>query len=100
MSFRVELDLAGNPYPVMPEIALQWGAEGSFVWTVVDGNALQVPVNIIQRQRGQVLVEASLPAGQLIVVEGIQRLRPGVSVMPDTAVARDIKEVESSRKPG
>jgi RND family efflux transporter MFP subunit len=100
MSFRVQLDLAGDPYPVMPEIALQWGAEGSFVWTVEDGSARQVPVNIIQRQKGQVLVDASLPVGQLIVVEGIQRLRPGVSVMSDTAVARDTKPVPNIGKPG
>jgi RND family efflux transporter MFP subunit len=91
MSFRVQLDLAGDPYPVMPEIAVQWGAEGSFVWAVEDGHARQVPVSIIQRRKGQVLVETSLPVGQLIVVEGIQRLRPGVSVMSDTAVARDAK---------
>jgi membrane fusion protein (multidrug efflux system) len=100
MSFRVQLDLAGDPYPVMPEIALQWGAEGSFVWTVEDGSARQVPVNIIQRQKGQVLVEATLPVGQLIVVEGIQRLRPGVSVMSDTAVAKDVEPGLRSGKPG
>ena len=100
MSFRVQLDLAGDPYPVMPEIALQWGAEGSFVWIVEAGNARQVPVNIIQRQKGQVLVEASLPVGQLIVVEGIQRLRPGVSVMSDTAIARDAEPGPDGRKPG
>lgn len=100
MSFRVQLDLAGDPYPVMPEIALQWGADGSFVWTVEDGNAVQVPVSIIQRQKGQVLVEASLPVGQLIVVEGIQRLRPGVSVMSDTAVAKDAEPVSNGGKPG
>jgi membrane fusion protein (multidrug efflux system) len=100
MSFRVQLDLAGDPYPVMPEIAVQWGAEGSFVWAVDDGNARQVPVNIVQRQKGQVLVETSLSVGQLIVVEGIQRLRPGVSVMTDTAVARDTKSSPSGGKRG
>jgi len=100
MSFRVQLDLAGDPYPVMPEIAVQWGAEGSFVWAVDDGNARQVPVNIVQRQKGQVLVETSLPVGQLIVVEGIQRLRPGVSVMTDTAVARDTKSDPGGGKRG
>jgi membrane fusion protein (multidrug efflux system) len=100
MSFRVQLDLAGDPYPVMPEIAVQWGAEGSFVWAVEDGHARQVPVNIIQRRKGQVLVETSLSVGQLIVVEGIQRLRPGVNVMTDTAVARDAKSGPGGGKRG
>ena len=93
MSFRVKLDLEGLPYPVMSEIALQWGAEGAFVWAVEDGKAVQVPVSIIQRQQGQVLVESGksgmLAPGQLVVVEGLQRLRPGIAVAPDRAIARD-----------
>jgi membrane fusion protein (multidrug efflux system) len=93
MSFRVKLDLEGLPYPVMSEIALQWGAEGAFVWAVEDGKAVQVPVSIIQRQQGQVLVKSGksgmLEPGRLVVVEGLQRLRPGIAVAPDTAIAQD-----------
>lgn len=90
MSFRVNLDLAGDTYPVLPEVSLQWGAEGSFVWSVVDGKARRIPVNIVQRQQGKVLVEADLQPSDQIVVEGIQRLRPGlgVSIQP-TAIADD-----------
>ncbi len=99
MSFRVKLDLEGLPYPVLSEIALQWGAEGAYVWVVEDGKAVQVPVSIIQRQQGQVLVEAgqseSLAPGRLVVVEGIQRLRPGMAVTPDSAIARDEAQSET-----
>lgn len=80
MSFRVALNIDGEPYPILPEIALQWGADGSFVWTIENKRAVRVPVNIIQRQRGQVLVNSKLEPGELVIVEGIQRMRPGIEV--------------------
>lgn len=80
MSFRVVLELAGDSYPKLAEISLQWGADGSYVWVVKDGEVSRQPVDIVQRQRGEVLVKTELAPGDLIVVEGIQRLRPGISV--------------------
>jgi membrane fusion protein (multidrug efflux system) len=80
MSFRVVLELAGDSFPKLAEISLQWGADGSYVWLVRDGKVSRMPVDIVQRQKGKVLVETNLAAGDLIVVEGIQRLRPGIAV--------------------
>jgi hypothetical protein len=76
----VILELAGQRYPRVPEVSVQWGGEGSFVWAVRDGKAESVPIDIVQRQGGQVLVDAELEAGALIVVEGVQRLREGLEV--------------------
>lgn len=89
MSFRVTLDIPGDPYPVMPEIAVQWGADGAFVWKVVDGTAQRVPIKIIQRQKGTVMVDGAdnLRPNDVIVTEGIQRLRPGLPVSPKTEIA-------------
>jgi len=84
MSFRVTIDVPGIPYPVVPETGVQWGAEGAFVWSVVDERARRVPVAIVQRQRGEVLVDSpELEEGDLIVVEGIQRVRDGMRVVYD-----------------
>jgi len=80
MSFRVSMNLEGTAYPVITETAVQWGADGAYIWTVADGLAHRVPVNVVQRQQGVVLVDAPLEAGDLVVVEGIQRLRQGVEV--------------------
>lgn len=80
MSFRVRIEIDGNEYPVIAETAVQWGAEGAYVWGVVDGVAVRIPVNIVQRNKGRVLVDANLDRGALIVVEGIQRMREGVAV--------------------
>ncbi|HEX7063192.1 MAG TPA: efflux RND transporter periplasmic adaptor subunit [Woeseiaceae bacterium] len=84
MSFRVTVDVPGIPYPVVPETGVQWGADGAFVWSVTDNRAHRVPVAIVQRQQGEILVDsAQLEEGDLIVVEGIQRVRDGIEVVFD-----------------
>jgi len=80
MSFRVALELAGETYPVVPEIAVQWGGDGAYVWTVEEGVATRVAVSIVQRQSDLVLVEAELDESDRVVVEGIQRMREGLQV--------------------
>lgn len=83
MSFRVTMELAGGAYPVVAETAVQWGANGAYVWSVADGKARRIPVSVIQRKQGRVLIDTDLASGVLIVVEGIQRMRSGVDVTYD-----------------
>lgn len=80
MSFRVQVDVEGRPHPEVPEIAIQWGGEGSYLWTVADGTASRVPAVILQRQGGRVLVDAELGDGDMVVVEGLHRMRDGIRV--------------------
>jgi len=80
MSFRVRVDLQGDMYAVVSETGVQWGADGAYVWTVVDGSATQVPVQIVQRREGRVLIDGNLADGDVIVVEGTQRMRDGIAV--------------------
>jgi RND family efflux transporter MFP subunit len=82
MSFRVSLELAGNTYPVVPEVAVQWGGDGAYVWAVHDAKARRVGINIVQRRAGRVLVDAELEDGVSIIVEGVQRMREGQAVAP------------------
>lgn len=90
MSFRVLIDIEGEAYPVIAETAVQWGADGAYIWSVVDGQARRIPVNIVQRNQGRVLVDAPLARGDLIVVEGVQRMRQGTAVEhKDVSLARD-----------
>lgn len=80
MSFRVAADIEGKRYPAIAETAVQWGADGAYIWTVVDGEARRMPVDIVQRNEGRILVDAELARGDLVVVEGIQRMRDGIPV--------------------
>lgn len=95
MSFRVLLDLEGAIWPVVPEVALQWGASGPYVWAIRDGRAARVDARVVQRRQGRVLLDARLAAGDRVVAEGVQRMRQGTPVRtldPD-ALARDARAV-------
>ena len=83
MSFRVNVDVKGERYAVVPETGVQWGTGGAYVWSVVDGAATRVPVQVIQRREGRVLVDGEFGGGDIIVVEGTQRMRDGVEVSYD-----------------
>ncbi len=77
MSFRVSSEIVGKAYPVVPEIAVQWGGEGSYVWAIRDGKARRVAAAIVQRQEADILIDAKLEAGDKVVIEGFHRLRDG-----------------------
>lgn len=83
MSFRVRVDLQGELFPVISATGVHWGADGAYVWSVVDGVATRIPVNVVQRREGRVLVDGELKSGDVIVVEGTQRMREGIPVSYD-----------------
>ncbi len=79
-SFSLRLDLPGPTYPAVPELALQFSRGSLFVWRVADGAAEQVPVRLVRRRSGMVIVDGPLEPDDPVVVEGTQRLRPGIDV--------------------
>ena len=80
MSFMVSLVLEGAEFPSIPELALLWESDGAYVWRVMQGKADRVNVSVVKRVQGRILVDGDLTDGQLVVVEGTQRLRPGREV--------------------
>lgn len=96
MSFKVNVEVKGERYAVISETGVQWGAGGAYVWSIVGGNATQIPVQVIQRREGRVLVDGDLQSGDIIVVEGTQRMRDGVAVSYDTEnLAKKRKKLEA-----
>jgi RND family efflux transporter MFP subunit len=80
MSFTVRWKIPGETHPTVPEIAVQWGREGSFVWLVRQGRAERVMARVVARKAGRVLLDGPIQEGEAVVVEGLQRLRPGTGV--------------------
>jgi RND family efflux transporter MFP subunit len=80
MAFRIALEFTGADYPAVDPLAIQWRAEGAYVWIVRAGKAARLPIRILQRNAKAVLVEAALEQGDLVVTEGVQALRPGAAV--------------------
>lgn len=86
-AFGVALNFPGDPLPSVDPLAIQWSGEGAFVWAVRDGAAVRVPVAIRQRNSDSVLIEGALEPGELVIVEGVQTLRPGAAVEVVTGAA-------------
>ncbi|MFH1806213.1 MAG: efflux RND transporter periplasmic adaptor subunit [Pseudomonadota bacterium] len=81
MSFAVYMELAGKSYPSVPEISVLWGDGGTYVWRIDENDAVsRVPVRVVKRTGGRILIDGPVAEGDLIVVEGVQRLRPGRTV--------------------
>lgn len=68
---------------VIPQAAVQIDQQGPFVLTVGADNKVEVKrVRIARGPAGQNIVTEGLEIGQLIIVEGSQRARPGQPVTP------------------
>jgi RND family efflux transporter MFP subunit len=80
MSFVVTVRLEGDEYPTIDELAIRWEREGAYVWRIADNKADKVRIEVIKRLEGRVFVSGDLKEGELIAVEGTQRLRPGREV--------------------
>lgn len=77
MSFEVDMRFAGQTFPSVDPLAIQWDSQGSYVWRVLDAKAERVPVIIVQRNADLVLVNGDIAVGDVIVTEGVQNVRAG-----------------------
>ncbi len=74
----------------MPTAAIQRGAPGTFVYVVKDDKTVAVtPVQARARSQGETTeVRSGLAPGNLVVVDGADKLRDGASVELIDAAAR------------
>lgn len=79
-SFEVRKTFAGKPYPIIREVAVLWSRDGAYLWRERDGKAEKVFVDVVRRNKGQILVDGPIEVGDAIVVEGVQGLRVGQAI--------------------
>ena len=80
-TFSIDVPIEGEVMPVVPALAVQWSRDGAFVWRLGDGPVERVPVVIGKREGDDVYVAASLADGDLIAVEGAQKLNANSTVV-------------------
>lgn len=80
MSFSVSMRFAGESFPAVDPLAIQWSSTGSYVWRLTGGKVERVDVTIIQRNSDGVLVKGPLAAGDPVVTQGVQQLTAGMAV--------------------
>ncbi len=87
---NVRLRVRNEPATVIPNAAVQFGAQGTFVY-VVDGQskAAMRKVQLGSSEGDRVAVVTGVSPGENVVLEGLDQLREGreVEVIPDQAVA-------------
>ncbi|MFO0521284.1 MAG: MdtA/MuxA family multidrug efflux RND transporter periplasmic adaptor subunit, partial [bacterium] len=80
VNVRLKLDQIEDAI-LVPPAAIQRGREGTFVYAVDDENRVRVvPVRPGPSTPEQVAVEGDLAAGTRVVIDGADRLRPGMRV--------------------
>lgn len=86
---NVRLNIASKPGAVtIPQDAVQYGADGTFIYVVENNKAQLKMLELGVVDNGRVEVRSGLKGGDQIVMEGLDRLRPG----------RDVELVQSSQQ--
>ncbi|WP_118138156.1 efflux RND transporter periplasmic adaptor subunit [Oceanicella sp. SM1341] len=78
-SFNVIMAFPGEAHVAVPALAVQWRSDGPYVWKVTEGTVGQVPVKVIEREDDRVLL-SGIGVGDVVVTEGVQKLRPGTAI--------------------
>jgi multidrug efflux system membrane fusion protein len=77
---RLELDVRRG-VTLVPEVALQRGTQGTFVYVVKDDHTVDVrPVKVGVTEGSKSSIDEGVAAGDLVVTEGTEGLRPGAAV--------------------
>lgn len=87
--------------PSVPMAAVLADQQGNYVYAVDSENKAQIRrVKIVQSTPGLATISSGLSVGEKVVVEGIQRVRPGQPVSPGPANEPALTRSERSRGAG
>jgi membrane fusion protein, multidrug efflux system len=87
---RVALDMSKKL--LVPELAVQFAQGGKYVLTVNDENVVaQKRIKVGQKVDDLIVVEEGLTPKDRVIIQGVQRARPGNRVNPSEAPAADPK---------
>lgn len=80
MLMTVKLMRSETPALLIPEQALVPEGNRAFVFAVRDGKAAKIEVQTGRRRPGEVEIVAGVSEGEVVVIEGTQKVREGVQV--------------------
>lgn len=89
MAFEISVDASRGQYLSVPDVAVQWGADGAYVWIVDEGRAARREIQLVKRLAGSILVEGDLAEGESVVIEGVQAVRAGAALQVISTTALD-----------
>jgi len=80
MAFEIGIDVERGRFLSVPDVSVQWGADGAYIWVVDNNTASRRNIKLIKRLPNRLLIEADLPAGTQVIAEGVQAMREGVAL--------------------
>jgi RND family efflux transporter MFP subunit len=80
MAFEIDASIEKGDYLSVPELSVQWGADGPYVWSTLDNRAQRAQVEMIRRGNGRMLIRGEIAEGDRVIIEGIQSVRPGMKI--------------------
>lgn len=78
-TYAVKTTSEGSAALAVPGLAVQWDRTGAYVWKLAaDGAATRASVSILQRNDDTAIIAGDVAAGDQVIVEGADRVRPGM----------------------
>ena len=100
MAFEIDASIKKGEYLSVPELSVQWGGDGPYVWSTEDDRAMRSPVETVRRVDGRMLIRGELAEGQRVILEGNQSVRPGIKIKDiksEKATARSPESAQADR---
>lgn len=98
MFARVSAKLGSRPSAlVVPEQAILPKGKQTYIYKVVEGKANLTPVKLGRRSPGRVEVLSGINEGDMIVVDGLLKLKPDVPVAPVEAVLQMMQKMQQQK---
>ena len=101
MAFEIAISTSRGEFIAVPDVAVQWGADGPYIWIARDGKAERKDVRLVKRLPNRLLIESDIAVGTLVIAEGVQSVRAGVALnlqnmtpkeLPRTPAAPGVKD--------
>ena len=67
---------------LIPEQAVVSDGTSSYVYVVVDGEAIRRPIVVGERMPGEVEIMEGVTSGEAVIIGGVQKVRDGAKVKP------------------
>ena len=97
MAFEIDASIEKGEYLSVPELSVQWGADGPYVWSTENDRAMRSPVEMVRRVKGRMLIRGELAEGQRVILEGIQSVRPGMKIKDVNSAKATARSAESDQ---